>query len=290
MPHFFLFTMATASTAKLLGAALRSDEVPDHSIIGPQLHFLLFRRTRVSYSAVERVHNKMMAFIRRSPIFFLILVCLVASSCNAFGLSKFFSRRKAATMQDLLLSRRTINDFAPELPENWEDALNSAILAATYAPNHKRTEPWRFHLLGPESIRRVCELNAKLVADTKGSAAGEKKLKRWLAIPGWLVVTCKTQVSDDDEKESMDQPMSVTREDYAACCCAVQNLCLSLHARGVGTKWTTGAVNFDPGFAEAVELSSDEYVVGTLWFGAPATRPPPPTKKLSLEDVLIHHK
>ena len=57
-------------------------------------------------------------------------------------------------------------------------------------PNHKRTEPWRFHLLGPKTVRRVCELNAELVAAAKGEAAGAKKLTRWLAMPGWLVVTC----------------------------------------------------------------------------------------------------
>ena len=38
---------------------------------------------------------------------------------------------------------------------------------------------------------------------------------------------------------------------------------------GMGTKWTTGPVNFDPGFADAVGFSPDEeYVVGTIWFGS----------------------
>jgi hypothetical protein len=29
-------------------------------------------------------------------------------------------------------------------------------------------------------------------------------------------------------------------EDYAAVCCAVHNMTLSLHAHGVGSKWSTG--------------------------------------------------
>ena len=36
---------------------------------------------------------------------------------------------------------------------------------------------------------------------------------------------------------AMVEPDGVAREDYAACCCAVHNLCLSLHAEGIGTKW-----------------------------------------------------
>ena len=127
---------------------------------------------------------------------------------------------------EVILSRRTVNDFEPALPDGWSDALERSVLAATHAPNHKRTEPWRFHLLGPVAVKRVCELNAELVAAKKGPEAGEKKLARWLAMPGWLVVT---QVVDGS---SMEEPAGVAREDYAACCCAVQNLCLSLHSEG----------------------------------------------------------
>ena len=45
-------------------------------------------------------------------------------------------------LHGLLRSRRTINEFAPALPSGWEDSLRRAVHAATYAPNHRRTEPW----------------------------------------------------------------------------------------------------------------------------------------------------
>jgi len=178
-----------------------------------------------------------------------------------------------------ILSRRTINEFEPTLPDNWEKALEKSIEAAIYAPNHKRTEPWRFYLLGPKSIEKVCQLNADIVALKKGEEAGQKKLKRWLQMPGWLVVTC---VKGDDD---FNNPTSLAREDYAACCCAVQNLCLSLHSQGIGTKWTTGPVNFDDRFAEAVGFAPDkEFTVGTLWFGsAVGSSPSPPLKRLAVE-------
>ena len=101
-------------------------------------------------------------------------------------------------------------------------------------------------------------------------------------MPGWLVVTCVK--SDDD----MNICTSQSREDYAACCCAIQNICLSLHAQGIGTKWTTGAVNFDDRFAEAVGFEHDkEYTVGTIWFGeAMGSKPLNPVKKLGVDDVL----
>jgi nitroreductase len=194
----------------------------------------------------------------------------------------------AEACTDLLLSRRTVNDFKPTLPDGWDDALRRAVRAATYAPNHKLTEPWRFHLLGPEAVRQVCELNAELVSGKKGAEAGAKKLKRWLAVPGWLVATC-VRSGMRSAGSTMDEPGGVLREDYAACCCAVQNLCLSLHADGIGTKWTTGAVNFDERFAAAAGLPDDEYVVGTIWFGEAEKQPNAPRKRLSVDNVLIRH-
>lgn len=187
------------------------------------------------------------------------------------------------SLHEALRTRRTINAFAADLPADWESALDRAVESATFAPNHKRTEPWRFHLLGPEAIERVCQLNAGLVAASKGEAAGAKKLERWLAMPGWLVVTC-VGLGDG---ASMESPMGVGREDYAACCCAVQNLCLALHADGVGTKWTSGAVNFDPRFRACAGVPDDQYVVGTIWFGeATGTPPQAPQKRLSLQEVM----
>lgn len=193
----------------------------------------------------------------------------------------------APDFHELLLSRRTVNSFCADLPHGWKDALKRAIQAAIFAPNHKRTEPWRFHLLGPQTIRRVCELNAEIVSKKKGPEAGAKKLERWLAMPGWLVVSCVRSGSEDTGY--MDDPGGIAREDYAACCCAVQNLCLSLHADGIGTKWTSGPVNFDPRFGEAIYLPSNEYVVGTIWFGQAEKMPIPPKKKFSVDDVLSQH-
>mmetsp|Transcript_12278 Transcript_12278/g.18828 ORF Transcript_12278/g.18828 Transcript_12278/m.18828 type:complete len:239 (+) Transcript_12278:89-805(+) len=191
-------------------------------------------------------------------------------------------------VQSLLLTRRTINAFEPTLPKDWESVVETAVTAATYAPNHKRTEPWRFHLLGENAIRRVCELNARLVSEKKGPAAGDAKLERWLQMPGWMVVT---QVVDDNSNNDWKIPNSLLKEDYAAVCCAVQNFCLSLHSQGYGTKWTTGPVNFDDAFKTAVgALPDNEQVVGTIWFGIPAgTAPSTPVKKLTMDTVLCRH-
>lgn len=201
-----------------------------------------------------------------------------AVAMRAWRPGRFFVR-------SALLGRRTVNSFAPKLPVDWEGALRRAVEAACFAPNHRRTEPWRFYLLGHSKIRGVCELNSELVSATKGQNAGAKKLERWLGIPGWLVVTQKLPDGSEGCAGSWE-PGSILLEDYAACCCAVQNLCLSLHAEGIGTKWTTGPVNFHERFNDVAGIPHSERVVGTIWFGKASVKPMTPRKRFSVDDVL----
>ena len=160
------------------------------------------------------------------------------------------------TIEEVIRGRRTIHNFTTEVPPFEE--IEKAIELASWAPNHRHTEPWRFHHLGPESISAVVDLNARLVAEKKGPAAGEAKRERWSTIPGWLVVT--SALSPDDSE--------LEKEDYAACCCAIQNLSLYLWSVGIGMKWTTGAVTRHPEFYRLLDVDSAErQTVGVLWYG-----------------------
>lgn len=183
-----------------------------------------------------------------------------------------------ATMTDplaiaeLLRGRRTIHSFTAEVPP--VELIQEAIGLARWAPNHHHTEPWHFYLLGPEAISTIVNLNARLVAEQKGAEAGEAKRQRWSTVPGWLVVTCDR--SDDPVRQE---------EDYAACCCAMQNFSLALWAHGIGVKWTTGAVTRHHELFELLGANPDEErSVGIFWYGYPVETPS--QKRMSVEEIL----
>jgi len=174
----------------------------------------------------------------------------------------------------LLESRRTIHDFAAGAPP--PGTVIAALEYARWVPNHHRTEPWRFYLLGPAAVERIVDLNTELVRAKSGDAAALSKRQRWLAMPGWLVVTC--QRNEDAQAE---------REDYAACCCAIHNFSLYLWQAGLGTKWSTGKVIRDPRFLPAIGAdAAREFTVGLVWFGYPGTIPA--QVRRPLRDVLRH--
>jgi nitroreductase len=158
----------------------------------------------------------------------------------------------------LLRGRRTTHVFKPGAPPR--ELILQAIELARWAPNHRLTEPWRFYLLGRQTVEAIANLNAELTAVKQDVAAAEAKRRRWLAVPGWLLVTC---VKSADAIQA--------REDYAACACAVQNLMLYLWSHGVGTKWNTGRVTRDPRFFACAGVDAErEEVVSLLWYGHPA--------------------
>ena len=161
----------------------------------------------------------------------------------------------------VLRGRRTIDRYL-QTPVPRELVLE-AIELATWAPNHYVSEPWRFILPGSETVAKIVDLNARIVAERKSPEHGEHKRKQWSMKPGWLIVTCRH--NDDALRE---------REDYAACCAAVQNLMLYLWKAGIGAKWTTGAITRDRRFFDVIGVDRRvEFVVGMLWFGYPKITP-----------------
>ena len=178
-----------------------------------------------------------------------------------------------ADIGELIRTRRTIHDFKPDPPPRA--IVLRGIELARWAPNHWLTEPWHFYLLGRETAEAVARLNADMVTHNHGAAAGKLKLERWRSIPGWLVVTC----------DRSEDPIRA-REDYAACCCATQNLSLYLWSQGIGLKWTTGDVTRDPRCYDLIWVNPElETIVGLLWYGYPQEIPQ--TARKPVADMLV---
>ncbi len=175
--------------------------------------------------------------------------------------SPSYETQELREFAETLQSRRTIELFLQTpIPDRL---INDAIEAAVWAPNHHLTEPWHFYTLGGETRERCLDLCQDIVTHKVNEKAGEFKRQSWSEKPGWLVVTCRR--SEDE---------LLQREDYAACCAAIQNLMLFLWKAGVGCKWTTGDITRDARFHEIVGIdATTETVVGLIWYGYPKLTP-----------------
>jgi nitroreductase len=130
-------------------------------------------------------------------------------------------------------------------------------------------------VLGPQTADAAARCAAEFEAETKGERAGAARLARLKAIPGNFVVTSRR--SDDALLE---------REDYAACCCAVQNLMLYMWQRGVGVKWTTGAITREQRLYDLLGIDSHaERIVGFYWYGR--AQVVPTQKRRDVSEIVV---
>ncbi len=179
---------------------------------------------------------------------------------------------EADGLASLIRSRRSIDLFAPGAVGT--ETLLEAIEVARWAPNHRLTEPWHFYLLGQRTMRAVVELAVELEVAAKGERAGLVRRARLEAIPGMFVLTSAR--SDD---------ALVERENYAACCCAAQNLMLYLWRQGIGVKWTTGGITRQERFYELLGIDpARESLVGFFWYGVPKVVPT--QKRRPVEEIV----
>jgi len=180
--------------------------------------------------------------------------------------------RNLRLIAERMRARRTTKLFLKQ--EVSSELVRDAVEVARWAPNHHLTEPWHFYSFGHQTIAKSIELIRTIVAETKDEDIAAFKAKSAKAIPGWLLVTCR---KSDDEL--------LQQEDYASCCCAVQNLTLYLSEAGVASKWTTGLITRDQRFFDLLGIDSQkEFVVGLIWYGYPKTLPTQSRK--TVEEIL----
>ena len=148
-----------------------------------------------------------------------------------------------------------------------EDLVRRILESAVHAPNHKITEPWRFHVFtgkGRGELARARAETARLQAEAEGEdeemAAGRISRERKKAFRAPVVIAV-ISVSGRDEVETL--------ENYAACAAAVQNMQLTAHALGLASIWRTGPVAYHEHMHRFFGLKEDDRIVAYLFVGYP---------------------
>jgi nitroreductase len=156
-------------------------------------------------------------------------------------------------LAELIRSRRTHKSFGSDpLPG---EVLDELLELARWAPNHHRTNPWRFRVLGPETRARLKE------------AAGPAEAPKLDRAPT-LVVASAVMTGDPQQDE----------EDVCATASAIYVLLLAAHAAGLAGYWRTPAVLRTDAGRDAVGLPARERFLGLIHLGAPRGEPPAPER------------
>jgi nitroreductase len=152
-------------------------------------------------------------------------------------------------VETAIRTRRTHKSYGSE-PVPRQTLLELLDLAR-FAPNHHVTQPWRFRVLGPQTLDRL-------------KAAADEKERPKLDRAPTLVVASAVLGGDPLQDE----------EDLQATAVAVYVVLLAAHARGLGGYWRTPAVLRTAEGQAAVGLPEDERFVSLVHLGTPQSVPP----------------
>jgi nitroreductase len=156
-------------------------------------------------------------------------------------------------VSELIRSRRTHKSFGSEpIPRETVDEL---LELARWAPNHHRTNPWRFRVLGPETLRRLQQ------------AAGPAEAPKLERAPTLVVASAV-----------LTGELEADEEDLCATASAIYAVLLAAHARGLAGYWRTPRVLRTKAGREAVGLPDGERFVGLIHLGTPTGSPPAPER------------
>ena len=187
-------------------------------------------------------------------------------------------------LTEAIRSRQSVNRVTAEpVPE---EALGEILESAVHAPNHKITEPWRFHVFvgkGRGELARARAEAARLQAEAEGEdeemAAGRitRERKKPFRAP---VVIAVISLAGRDETETL--------ENYAACAAAVQNMLLTAHSLGLGAIWRTGPAAYHEHMRAFFGLKEGDRVVAYLYIGYPDMGERPRRRKPVEEKTVWH--
>ncbi len=162
-----------------------------------------------------------------------------------------------------IASRQSIGRVTQEPVPRQE--IERLLDSAVHAPNHRITEPWRFHVFagkGRGELARARAELARIQAEAEGEeeefAAGRISRERKKAFRAPVVIAVISSGGRDEIE---------TLENYAACAAAVQNMQLTAHSLGLATIWRTGAHAYHPYMRDFFGLEGGDKIVAYLYLG-----------------------
>jgi len=177
---------------------------------------------------------------------------------------------------EAIRTRRTVKKFRPDQSPS-KDVVIALLEAATWAPNHHMTEPWRFVVIAGDVRIRLAEVMTSAFVAAAGATPPppegvERERNKPLTAPVIVALICSPkQVGNVNPQEEM-----------VAVGAAMQNLLLAAHSMGLGTNVRTGAHAYSEAVRRFLEMKQSESLVGFVYLGYPL-EPPPQGKRSGLQ-------
>lgn len=188
---------------------------------------------------------------------------------------------KPSEVDQLIRQRRSVfpKDYTGEIVK--DEIINQMLENANWAPTHKFTEPWRFVVFSGEGLKQLAAFQSECykVVTTANDTYREDRYQSLQIKPMESSHIIAIGMKRDEAKRLPEW------EELAAVFCAVQNMCLTATAYGIGCYLSTGGIT---NFEEAKSffgLGPHDKLCGFLHVGIPKGNVPDSRRKPVSEKV-----
>lgn len=161
-------------------------------------------------------------------------------------------------LADVIRSRRSslLIDATSDIPR---DIIDTLLELVTWAPNHKRTWPWRLAVITGDTRRALGEAIAD-VMDSQGDDAPKVLKTRTKYLRSPIVVAVGAASGDSPER---------TAENRYAVAAGIQNLLLAAHVHGLAALWGSPMRGANAVINGVCGFPSDTEIMGLIYVGWP---------------------
>jgi nitroreductase len=172
---------------------------------------------------------------------------------------------------DAIKSRRSIRSFEEKAVP--EEAIQTLLEAATYAPTAMNLQPWKFTVVSSKSFMNNYSDKTKPVLVKMLPDTGDNGFKNRLTSPQYNIFNnapLAIFISGDKSQFAVND-----------CSMAAQNMMLAAYSLGLGSCWigTAMAMAADSKVKAELGVPKDHQVYAAVIFGYPKDKPKAPPRK-----------
>ncbi|MGM0634698.1 MAG: nitroreductase family protein [Bacteroidota bacterium] len=176
---------------------------------------------------------------------------------------------------EAIKSRRSVYPNQYNDKEISKSAIEKILATANWAPNHRKTEPWRFKVLQGKAKSNLADFLVEKQTSKEGelSSFKERKIRSKFEDSSAVIAICMQR----DLNERLPE-----WEEIAAVAMAVQNMWLACTAENIGSYWSSPALISE--LADFFDFAQGEYCLGFFYMGYFDENLPIGERKSSVEE------
>ena len=173
-----------------------------------------------------------------------------------------FDQQEVEILKNIIEKRRTVKPHSYNGEAIDNETVEKILESANWAPNHGRTEPWRFKVYCGQGKNKLLELMKRLYTETtpqdkfNPSKIDKMEVNCRLSSHIFVIMMKRQEIERIPEIEEVE-----------AVACAVQNLALTATAYNVAGYWSSGGITYQCETKKEFGLGEKDLILGFYYLG-----------------------